>query len=173
MRSGKFQSGCPVVTGDVKRLGGGYWRLEMRLGLVLGDGNAFGGESGPECWGGGVPPPPFKQFPAPPLAAYVTVAPTPWPAPIIWCTPSVPRPMPTSRCPWRWRPDDDSGAQGRRRRGHQHRPKRRRPRAGAGRGGPRRPEGRGVWALPGGVPPDYMCTQALLVIPGGGGGGRG
>ena len=33
---GKFQSGCRAVTGDVKRLGGGYWRLEMRLGLVLG-----------------------------------------------------------------------------------------------------------------------------------------
>ena len=62
---GKFQSGCRAVTGDVKRLGGGYWRLEMRLGLVLGDGNAFGVESGPECWGGGgcPPPPPFKQFP--------------------------------------------------------------------------------------------------------------
>ena len=37
-----------------KRLCGGYWRLEMRLGLVLEYGNAtFGGESGPECWGGG------------------------------------------------------------------------------------------------------------------------
>ena len=34
---------------DVKRLGGGYWRLEMRLGL--GYGNAYGVESGPECWG--------------------------------------------------------------------------------------------------------------------------
>ena len=44
--------------------GGGYWRLEMRLGLGLGYGNAFGVESGPECWG--VPPPPllFKRFPA-------------------------------------------------------------------------------------------------------------
>ena len=46
--------------------GGGYWRLEMRLGLVLGYGNAFGVESGPECWGrGGYPPPPLKRFPAP------------------------------------------------------------------------------------------------------------
>ena len=45
-----------------KRLeGGGFWRLEMRLGLVLGDGNAFGVESGPECWGEGVPPPPPLQ----------------------------------------------------------------------------------------------------------------
>ena len=26
--------------------GGGFWRLEMRLGLVLGYGNAFGVESG-------------------------------------------------------------------------------------------------------------------------------
>ena len=40
-----------------KRLGGGYWRLEMQLGLALGYGDAFGVESGPECWGGrGVPP---------------------------------------------------------------------------------------------------------------------
>ena len=43
---------------------GGYWRLEMRLGLVLGYGNAFRVESGPECWRGeGVPPPPFKRCP--------------------------------------------------------------------------------------------------------------
>ena len=45
--------------------GGGFWRLEMRLGLVLGYGNAFGVESGQ--WGGGrgvTPPPPFKRFPA-------------------------------------------------------------------------------------------------------------
>ena len=43
----------------MKRLGGGYWRLEMRLGLVLGYGKAFGVDSGP--WGGGrglAPPPP-------------------------------------------------------------------------------------------------------------------
>ena len=52
-----------MVTGDVKQLGGGYWRLEMRLGLMLGYGNAFGGESGPECWGGRGTPPPFKRFP--------------------------------------------------------------------------------------------------------------
>ena len=32
----------------MKRLGGVYWRLEMLLGLVLGYGNAFGVESGPE-----------------------------------------------------------------------------------------------------------------------------
>ena len=51
-------SGCRAVTGDVKRLEGGYWRLEMRLGLVLGYGNAFGVESGLECWGGGAYPPP-------------------------------------------------------------------------------------------------------------------
>ena len=48
----------------MKRLGGGYWRLEMRLGLMLGYGNAFGVESGPECWGGeGYPPPPFQAIP--------------------------------------------------------------------------------------------------------------
>ena len=58
----KFQSGCRAVTGDVKRLGG-YWRLEMRLGLVLGYGNAFGVESGPECWGGGGNPPPLQAIP--------------------------------------------------------------------------------------------------------------
>ena len=63
---GKFQSGCRAVTGDVKRLGGGYWRLEMRLGLVLGYGNAFGVESGPECWGGGGYPPPLQAIPCPP-----------------------------------------------------------------------------------------------------------
>ena len=43
-----------MVTADVTAVGGGgYWRLEMRLGLLLGYGNAFGVESGPECWGGG------------------------------------------------------------------------------------------------------------------------
>ena len=35
---GQFQSGCRAVTGDVKAVGGGYWRLGMRLGLVLGCG---------------------------------------------------------------------------------------------------------------------------------------
>ena len=45
--------------------GGGYWRLEMRLGLALGDGNGFGGESGPDWGAGGVTPlPPLKRFPA-------------------------------------------------------------------------------------------------------------
>ena len=62
MRSEKFQSGCRAVTGDVKRWGGGYWRLEMRLGLVWGYRDAFGVESGPECGGGGGDPP-FKRFP--------------------------------------------------------------------------------------------------------------
>ena len=61
MRSWKFQSGCRAVTGGVKRLGGGYWRLEMRLGPGLGYGNAFGVESGPECWGGGGYPPPLPE----------------------------------------------------------------------------------------------------------------
>ena len=38
--------------------GGGYWRLEMRLGLGLRYGNAFGINSRPECLGGrGTPPP--------------------------------------------------------------------------------------------------------------------
>ena len=54
---------------DVKAVGGGgFWRLEMRLGLVLGYGNAFGVES--VQWGGGLAPL-FKRFPAaasPPLA---------------------------------------------------------------------------------------------------------
>ena len=35
--------------------GGGFWRLEKRLGLALGYGNAFGAES--VQWGGGYPPP--------------------------------------------------------------------------------------------------------------------
>ena len=46
--------------------GGGFWRLEMRSGLVLGYGNAFGVES--VQWGGGrgtTPPPHFKRFSAP------------------------------------------------------------------------------------------------------------
>ena len=43
--------------------GGGFWRLEKRLGLVLGYGNTFWVESG-QCGGGGTPPP-FKRFPAP------------------------------------------------------------------------------------------------------------
>ena len=63
MRSGKFQSCRIAVTGDVKRLGGGYWRLEMRLGRVSGYGNAFGVESGPKRWGGGGYPPPLEAIP--------------------------------------------------------------------------------------------------------------
>ena len=58
VRSGEFQSGCRAVTGDVKQLGGGYWRLELRLGLVLGYGNAFGVESVKSGRGRGAPPPP-------------------------------------------------------------------------------------------------------------------
>ena len=60
---GKLQSGCRAVTGDVKRLGGGFWRLEMRLGLVLGCGHAWGRVRAGVLGGRGVPPPPFKQFP--------------------------------------------------------------------------------------------------------------
>ena len=59
-QSGQSQSGCRAVTGDAKAVGGGgFWRLEMRLGY----GNAFRVESAQ--WGGGrgVPPPPFKRFP--------------------------------------------------------------------------------------------------------------
>ena len=55
--SGQSQSGCRAVTGDVKAVGGdGFWRLEMRLGLVLGYGKASGVES--VQWGGGYRPPP-------------------------------------------------------------------------------------------------------------------
>ena len=35
---GRGYRGCESDWGD------GYWRLGMRLGLVLGDGNAFGAE---------------------------------------------------------------------------------------------------------------------------------
>ena len=35
----------------------------MRLGLMLGYGNAFGVESGPECWGEGGTPPPVEAIP--------------------------------------------------------------------------------------------------------------
>ena len=60
---GQFQSGCRAVTGDVS-----YWRLDVRLGRVLGYGNAFGVELGADCCGGGggPHPPHFKRFPAPP-----------------------------------------------------------------------------------------------------------
>ena len=46
----------PVSTGNRFDWRGGYWRLEMRVGLALGCGNTFGVESGPESWGNGVPP---------------------------------------------------------------------------------------------------------------------
>ena len=66
--SRQSRSGCRAVTGDVKAVGGGgFWRLEMRLGLVLGYGNALGVESGQ--WGGGeggAPPPPLQAIPCPP-----------------------------------------------------------------------------------------------------------
>ena len=53
-------TGC----GQGEQVGGiGYWRLEMRLGLVLGYGTAFGVESGPECWGGRAPPPLLGAIP--------------------------------------------------------------------------------------------------------------
>ena len=64
MRSGKFQSGGRAVTGDAKRLQGGYWRLEMRLGLVLGFGECVWGQIRAGVSGGGSPhPPQFKRFP--------------------------------------------------------------------------------------------------------------
>ena len=73
VRSGQSQSGCGAFTGGVTAVGG-YWRLEMRLVLVLGYGNAFAVESRPECLGGGgvaplpsrdaLPPPPKKEHPA-------------------------------------------------------------------------------------------------------------
>ena len=61
--SGQSRSGCRAGTGDMKAVGGGgFSRLEKRLGLVLGYGNAFGVES--VQWGGGRGvPPPFKRFP--------------------------------------------------------------------------------------------------------------
>ena len=46
----------------MKAIAGGYWRLEMRLGLVWGHGNAFGVESGPQSCGG-LPPSPVKRVP--------------------------------------------------------------------------------------------------------------
>ena len=46
--------------------GGGFWRLEMWLGLVLGCGNAFGVESG-QWEGGRGGTPPFQRFPGQPL----------------------------------------------------------------------------------------------------------
>ena len=43
--------------------GGGYWRLEMRLGLVLGYGNAFGVKLVQWGRGEGVPPPSSDSLP--------------------------------------------------------------------------------------------------------------
>ena len=63
-RSGQFQSGCRAVTGHVKAVGGGgYWRLEMRLGLALGYGKPLGWSQGRSVGVGGGTPPPFKRFP--------------------------------------------------------------------------------------------------------------
>ena len=42
---------------------GGYWRLEMRMGRVLGYGNAVGVESVQWGGGGGYPPPPLQAIP--------------------------------------------------------------------------------------------------------------
>ena len=47
--------------GDLKAVGGGYWRLEIRLGRVGGYGNAFGVESGPQSWRRVPPPPPGSE----------------------------------------------------------------------------------------------------------------
>ena len=48
----------------MKRLGGGSWRLEMRLGPVLGYGNAFWGRVRAGVLGGrGTPPPPLQAIP--------------------------------------------------------------------------------------------------------------
>ena len=59
---GKFQSGCRAVTGDVKRLGG---RL-LAVGAGVGGWECLWGRVRAGVLGGrGVPPPPFKQFPAP------------------------------------------------------------------------------------------------------------
>ena len=63
MWSGKFQSGCRAVTGDVKRLGGGYWRLEMRLGAGVGVWGCLWGRVRAGVLGGGGTTPPFKRFP--------------------------------------------------------------------------------------------------------------
>ena len=76
--SGQSQSGCTAVTGDVKAGGGGgYWRLEMRLGAGVGVWECLwgrvravgeGGGGYPLCdipWGYPPPPTPFKRFPGP------------------------------------------------------------------------------------------------------------
>ena len=76
---GQSQSGCRAVTGDVQAgWGGGFWRLEMRLGLVFGYGNAFGVEL--VQWGRG----PFKRFPTLPLRPPKASKPPPQPrAPVM------------------------------------------------------------------------------------------
>ena len=70
--SGQSQSGCRAVTGDLKAVGGGgYWRLEMRLGADVGVWECLWGRVSAVGRGeGGNPPPPlFKRFPAlPPVA---------------------------------------------------------------------------------------------------------
>ena len=64
VRSGKFQSGCRAAAGDVKRLGGGYWRLEMRWLGRRGMGIPLGSSQGRSVGGEGVIPPSLKRFPA-------------------------------------------------------------------------------------------------------------
>ena len=58
MRSEKFQSGCRAVTGDVKRLAGGYWWLENAVGAGVGVRECLWGRvrAGVLGGGGGGPP---------------------------------------------------------------------------------------------------------------------
>ena len=66
MRSGQSQSGCRAVTwGCESGWGGGFWRLEMRLGLVLGVWECLGGRVRAAVLGGegGNPPPALEAIP--------------------------------------------------------------------------------------------------------------
>ena len=63
--SGQSRSGCRAVTGGVKAVGGGgYWRLGMRWGAGVGVWECLWGRVSAVGGGRGVPPPPFKRFPA-------------------------------------------------------------------------------------------------------------
>ena len=63
MRSGKFQSGCRAVTGDVEAVGGRLLAVGNAVGAGVGVQECLWGRVRAGVLGGGYPPP-FKRFPA-------------------------------------------------------------------------------------------------------------
>ena len=80
---GQFQSGCRAVTEDVQAVGGGgFWRLEMRLGAGVGVWECLWGRV--RAVGGGVPPPLSSDslpIPHPRFSLYPPVSPQFLPSP--------------------------------------------------------------------------------------------